>query len=82
MAFSKIHMNNIAGSNGLRNFWVYSDNGNSLATLKAANYFAGADTYGMRVDDCILLVGNNGCGLGWVSALSSTTSTIQNVTAL
>ena len=82
MAYDRTKLNNIAGSMGLSNFWIYSDDDNNLAALKAANYFANATTDGMRLNDCILLVGSDGCGLGWMGTLTATTSVITTVTAL
>ena len=82
MAFSATKLNNIAGSMGLSNVWVYTDTGASIATIKAANYFANAGRNGVRLHDIIFLVGSDAMGLGSFTALTATASTITNVAAL
>ena len=82
MAYSGSKLNNIAGSMGQSNLWVYSDDGNTLATIDADNYFAASTAHGVRLNDCFLLVGSDGCALGWMGTLTATTSIITTVTAI
>ncbi len=92
MAFSDKRLNNIAGSTGGTNHWVYtaladssedpSYAGETLTTIKTANYFAGVGDYGMEVGDVITLAGSDSTGMGQVSALTATTSAIIALTAL
>ena len=92
MAYEAKKLNNIAGSTGKSNFWVYSDAGaplesppdagNTLATIDADNYFAASTAHGVRLNDCFLLVGTDGCALGWMGTLTATTSIITTVTAI
>jgi hypothetical protein len=82
MAFSASKLNNIAGSMGLSNVWIYTDTDTAIATIKAANYFANAGEYNMRDNDIIFLVGSDAMGLGYVTTLTATTSVITTVTAL
>jgi len=82
MAFSAAKLNNIAGSMGLSNVWVYTETDTAIATIKAANYFANAGRHAVRVGDIIFLVGSDAMGLGYFTALTATTSTIATVTAL
>ena len=82
MAYSGSKLNNIAGSMGLSNLWIYSDDSSTLATIDADNYFASATDHGVRLNDCFLLVGSDGCALGWMGTLTATTSIITTVTAI
>ena len=82
MAYSGSKLNNIAGSMGLSNLWIYSDDDSTLATIDADNYFASAADHGVRLNDCFLLVGSDGCALGWMGTLTATTSIITTVTAI
>ena len=82
MAYSSAKLNNIAGSMGQSNLWIYSDDDSTLATIDADNYFAAATTDGVRLNDCFLLVGSDGCALGWMGTITATTSIITTVTAI
>jgi len=82
MAYSGSKLNNIAGSMGLSNLWIYSDDDSTLATIDADNYFASSTDHGVRLNDCFLLVGSDGCALGWMGTLTATTSIITTVTAI
>ena len=82
MAFSGSKLNNIAGSMGQSNLWIYSDDDNTLATIDANDYFANAGVYGVKLNDCFMLVGSDGCALGWMGTLTTTTSIITTVTAI
>ena len=83
MAFSASKLNNIAGSMGLANIWVYTDADTDPSDMDAANYFAGAGEYGMRVGDIIILSGASGeVIMGSITALTATTSTITAFTAV
>ena len=82
MAFDASKLNNNAGSMGQSNFWIYSDDSNTLATIDADNYFANSGLNGVRLNDCFLLVGSDGCALGWLGTLTTTTSIITTVTAI
>ena len=82
MAYSATKLNNIAGSMGQSNLWIYSDDDNTLATIDADNYFANATEMCVRLNDCFLLVGSDGCALGWMGTLTATTSIITTVTAI
>jgi len=82
MAYSGSKLNNIAGSMGQSNLWIYSDDDSTLATIDADNYFASSTDHGVRLNDCFLLVGSDGCALGWMGTLTATTSIITTVTAI
>ena len=82
MAFTASKLNNIAGSMGLSNFWIYTDRDNTLTTIDADNWFAGANDYNMRVGDSVLLVGSNGCALGSMTTLTDTTSVLTALVAI
>ena len=82
MAYSGSKLNNIAGSMGLSNLWIYSDDANTLSTIDADNYFASSTDHGVRLNDTIILVGSDGCAFGWIGTLTSTTSVITTVTAI
>jgi len=82
MAYSGSKLNNIAGSMGLSNLWIYSDDDSTLATIDADNYFASSTDHGVRLNDCFLLVGSDGCALGWMGTLTATASIITTVTAI
>lgn len=82
MAFDSAKLNNIAGSMGLSNFWVYTDRDNTLTTIDANNWFANAGMYNMRVGDSVLLVGSDGCALGSMTTLTSTTSVLTALVAI
>ena len=82
MTYSGSKLNNIAGSMGLSNLWIYSDDDSTLATIDADNYFASSTDHGVRLNDCFLLVGSDGCALGWMGTLTATTSIITTVTAI
>lgn len=82
MAFTASKLNNIAGSMGLSNFWIYTDRDNTLTTIDADNWFAGALDYQMRVGDSVLLVGSDGCALGSMTTLTATTSVLTALVAI
>lgn len=82
MAFSGTKLNNIAGSMGQSNLWIYSDDDSTLATIDADDYFITSGEYGVRQNDCILLVGSDGCALGWFGTLTTASSIITSVTAI
>lgn len=82
MAYSVSKLNNIAGSCGTSNFWIYTDTDNTLTTIDANNWFAGAATAGMRLNDSVLLVGSNGCALGSMTTLTATTSVLTALVAI
>jgi len=82
MAYDRTKLNNIAGSMGLANLWIYTDDSSTLATIDADNYFAAATTDGVRLNDIFLLAGSDGCALGWMGTLTATTSIITTVTAI
>lgn len=82
MAYTASKLNNIAGSKGESNFWIYTDRDNLLTTIDADNWFAAAGDYGMRVGDSVLLVGSNGCALGSMTTLTSTTSVLTALVAI
>ena len=92
MAFTAKRLNNIAGSTGGTNEWIYtgladtaedpSYNGEDLNTIKAANFFAGGLQYGMSIGDVVILAGSDSTGIGQISGLTTTTSAIIALTAL
>lgn len=82
MAYDSTKLNNIAGSMGQSNLWIYSDDASTLATIDADNYFANSTAHGVRLNDCFMLVGSDGCALGWCGTLTATTSVITTVTAI
>ena len=67
MAFSPAGLNNIAGSTGRANIWIYTEAA-AVAGLDANNYFAGAQEYGVKIYDIIFLVGNDGVLFGMFDA--------------
>ena len=76
MAFDAKGLNNIAGSIGRANIWIYQEDA-AVATLDADNYFAGCNQYGMSSGDIIFLVGNDGNTFGYVDAdPTATTSSL------
>lgn len=82
MAYSSTKLNNIAGSMGLSNFWIYTDRDNTLDTIDADNWFVGALDFQMRVGDSVLLVGSNGCALGSMTTLTETASALTALIAI
>ena len=83
MAFTASKLNNIAGSMGLANLWIYTDSDTDPSSMDAANYFAGANKYGMSVGDVIILSGSSGeVIMGSVTAISDSASTIAAFTAV
>lgn len=50
MAFSATGLNNIAGSMGRANIWIYTTT-DAAATVQGASYFNGAVAYGLRDGD-------------------------------
>ena len=82
MAYDATKLNNIAGSMGDSNFWIYTDRDTAVGSLDADNYFAGAGSYGMRVGDSVLLVGSDGCALGNMTTLTTTTSVLTALIAI
>lgn len=82
MSYDATKLNNIAGSMGQSNFWVYSDDSATLATIDADNYFAASTKHGVRLNDCFMLVGSNGCAIGWMGTLTASTSILTTLTAI
>jgi len=83
MAYTAKNLNNIAGSIGRANVWVYTDADVDPSDMDADDYFAGANDYGMKVGDLIFLSGASGeCILGCVTEITATASTISALTAV
>lgn len=82
MAFTAAGLNNIAGSTGRGNIWIYTEAA-AVAGLDADNYFAGAQEYGVKIYDIIFLVGNDGVLFGMFDAApTATTSSLAPITDL
>jgi hypothetical protein len=79
--FSSSKLNNVAGSMGESNIWIYTGRHHTLAAMSAANYWVNADRYGVRNHDAFLLVGSDGLGLGIIDNLTATTSTMTTVSS-
>lgn len=80
MAYDGNKLNNIAGSTGATNMWLYTDNYYTIATLQGNNWFAGGNTYNIREGDIILLKGHDGVAFGYFTAITATTSTLAPLT--
>ena len=76
MAYSPAKLNNIAGSMGLANIWIYTDTDTAGADLDADNYFAGAQEYGVRGGDIIFLVGSDSVYFGYFEATPTATASL------
>jgi hypothetical protein len=82
MAYTPAGLNNIAGSTGYANIWVYTEDA-AVATLDADNYFAGAQDYGVKAYDIVFLVGSDGVLFGCFDAdPTATTSSLAPITDL
>lgn len=82
MAYDPKGLNNIAGSLGRANIWVYTEAA-AVAGLDADNYFAGAQEYGVKAYDIIFLVGSDGVLFGCFDAdPTATTSSMAPITDL
>lgn len=82
MAYTPAGLNNIAGSIGRANIWIYSEDA-AVATLDADNYFAGAQDYGVKAYDIIFLKGNDGVLFGMFDAVpTATTSSLAPISDL
>lgn len=56
MAFESKQLNNVAGSTGYVNLWLYDHNGDTKADIKGSNYFLDAcNEYGMKSSDVLIV---------------------------
>ena len=80
MAFNPKNLNNIAGSIGKSNIWIYTDTTIPVTDLDDNDFFIGANKYGMSVGDLIFLVGENGAAMfGRIDIISDTASQLATV---
>ena len=80
MAYTASKLNNIAGSIGRANIWIYTDTDTAVTDIDADDYFAGANDYGMTVGDIIFLVGTSGADMmGYVEVISATASQLSAI---
>lgn len=72
MAFESKNLNNISGSMGKTNCWIY-DTEENKAAVQAPGYFNDASSYGMQNSDSLLV----SCGDGmWQARVSRTGNAI------
>lgn len=80
MAYDRTKLNNIAGSMGLMNIWLYVDTTDVIADLDADDWFAGANADGMRVGDLMFIQGSDGVAFGYMEVISKTASQLTALT--
>jgi len=64
MAFKPKNLNNIAGSLGMTNVWIYEDEDETKASIAAADFFTPAKAYNMKPHDIIFVNVSDGVGPG------------------
>ena len=80
MAYTGSKLNNIAGSAGMANMWIYTDTDTAIAALDADDWFAGANAYGVRAGDLCFILGSDGVCFGYFEVISSTASQLTALT--
>ena len=80
MAYTGSKLNNIAGSCGTTNLWIYTDTDTAIASLDADDYFAGANDYGVRAGDLCFILGSDGVCFGYFAVISATASQLTALT--
>jgi len=71
-------LNNIGGSTGKGNLWIYTADG-TLAAATADDYFNNAIKQGMRDRDLIIVTGSDGAGLFRIDITGGATVVLTDI---
>jgi len=64
MAFKPRNLNNLAGSLGKTNLWVYEDEDEDLTTIQAGDFFTPAKSYNVHERDIMFVHVSDGVAPG------------------